>query len=83
MCHEKLILYAMSQCNEGADRSIEGMVSNNLVPYIVQATGPDASWRWNCCSCSSGNNLSYNYDASCVECGHTRRDSCCEVYVSR
>ncbi|KAI1452590.1 hypothetical protein F4805DRAFT_23522 [Annulohypoxylon moriforme] len=42
----------------------------------------DASWRWKCCSCVKGANQSYIYDISCNECGHVRRDDCCETYIA-
>ncbi|KAI0109423.1 hypothetical protein F4776DRAFT_642947 [Hypoxylon sp. NC0597] len=43
---------------------------------------PDASWRWNCCQCRTGMNQSYIYNVVCIDCGH-RRDTCCEVYISK
>ncbi|KAI1456076.1 hypothetical protein F4805DRAFT_250128 [Annulohypoxylon moriforme] len=43
--------------------------------------GSKTFWRWNCCTCCRGHNNSYIYDYSCMDCGHTRGDSCCEIYI--
>ncbi|KAI0894449.1 hypothetical protein F4806DRAFT_473314 [Annulohypoxylon nitens] len=61
------------------------LTSDNMSLGSSRALGgqPDASWRWNCCNCSGGGNQSYIYNVNCIECGHKRSESCCDIYISK